>query len=64
MSNINNTPIKVCIKKCKYDEYNLCEGCYRTKNEIVSWADFDNTQKLEIVEKIKIRRLPGKKYTL
>jgi predicted Fe-S protein YdhL (DUF1289 family) len=55
---------KVCINKCKYDEFDLCSGCYRTKKEIVDWIDYTENQKFEVIEKIKIRRLPGKKYTL
>jgi len=55
---------KVCINKCKYDDFDLCVGCYRTKKEIVDWFDYTDEQKFEVLDKIEIRKQPGKKYSI
>jgi len=52
-----------CVDKCKYDENNICIGCYRSKSEIVNWWKLENNEKLEILKKVKIRKQPGKLYT-
>jgi predicted Fe-S protein YdhL (DUF1289 family) len=53
-----------CVKRCKYDEFDLCIGCYRTKQEIVLWSDFSNTEKLAVLQKVEQRRKPGMKYQI
>lgn len=53
-----------CLKRCKYDSFELCIACYRTKNEIVGWVDFDNKQKTEVLKKIELRKQPGMKYKI
>jgi len=53
-----------CVNRCKYDEFDLCVGCYRTKQEIVSWIDFSNEEKLTVLQKVEQRRKPGMKYLI
>jgi len=45
-----------CIRKCEYNDDNLCVGCFRTKKEIFFWGDYTNEEKKEILIKTKKRR--------
>lgn len=39
-----------CIGVCSMDESNgLCQGCYRTMDEIQGWWDLDNAQKQAVI---------------
>ena len=39
-----------CIGVCSMDDSTqLCQGCYRTMDEIEAWWDFDNLQKQTII---------------
>jgi len=52
-----------CINVCKYDEDEVCMGCYRTMNEITGWLFMDNRQKMKSLENAEERRKtpkPGK----
>ncbi|MCF8240742.1 MAG: DUF1289 domain-containing protein [Melioribacteraceae bacterium] len=46
-----------CNDVCKIDEQTkVCNGCYRTVDEIAAWSDFSETDKrivLDIIEKRK-----------
>jgi uncharacterized protein len=40
-----------CIGVCVVDETSqLCQGCFRSLNEIKDWWDLDNAQKKVVVE--------------
>lgn len=45
-----------CINVCKYDEDNVCMGCYRKMEEITGWLFMDNDRKMKILEKAEERR--------
>jgi predicted Fe-S protein YdhL (DUF1289 family) len=46
-----------CINVCKMNpESALCEGCYRTLDEIASWAAFSDEQKRAVLAKLPSRR--------
>lgn len=52
-----------CIRVCKYDEEGNCLGCYRSMEEISKWIFMNDAEKLEVLEKAKIRKAtprPGK----
>ena len=34
---MSNTPESPCISICSLDQNDVCEGCFRTGNEIVDW---------------------------
>ncbi|WP_295893305.1 DUF1289 domain-containing protein [uncultured Vibrio sp.] len=38
-----------CIRHCCLNENDLCLGCYRTLDEILSWNASSDTEKLEIL---------------
>ena len=40
-----------CIGVCSMDDSTgLCQGCYRTMDEIQQWWDLDNTQKQVVID--------------
>lgn len=52
------TPIpSPCTSVCRIDPANdLCEGCLRTRQEIATWRDAGDAERLEILERLKARR--------
>ncbi len=45
-----------CIGVCVVDDGNqLCQGCFRTLDEIQDWWDLDNDQKQKVVEEASQR---------
>jgi predicted Fe-S protein YdhL (DUF1289 family) len=46
-----------CINVCKMNpETALCEGCYRTLDEIASWAALSDDEKRAILARLAARR--------
>jgi predicted Fe-S protein YdhL (DUF1289 family) len=37
-----------CIKKCALNEENICTGCFRTIQEIITWPSTDDETKRRI----------------
>lgn len=50
---ISNNNITPCISKCDLDENDICQGCYRTADEISGWMDKSEDEKIEIVIRCK-----------
>lgn len=44
-----------CINICLLNNDDICEGCYRSADEITQWAEFGNEQKQQVLEKAKCR---------
>ncbi len=45
-----------CVSICNInDDSGLCEGCFRTLDEIVAWSQLDNKAKLDIWQHITQR---------
>jgi len=43
---------------CRLDDDGyLCVGCYRTRDEIASWARSENAVKRAVLERAKARRM-------
>lgn len=53
---MSNSPESPCISICSLDQSDVCEGCYRTGNEIVDWFTADDERKREILEASTQRR--------
>ncbi|MFK5986485.1 MAG: DUF1289 domain-containing protein [Pseudomonadota bacterium] len=49
-----------CIRNCCLDEDDICLGCYRHVNEIMSWQKVNNTQKQQILLRAKQRKAQHK----
>lgn len=41
-----------CIANCKLDENEVCMGCFRTIEEIISWSSSSNNQKQTIIDRV------------
>ena len=49
--------VSPCIGVCTTKEKGgLCEGCYRTKDEIKAWKEGPNTRRIEILKTVMERR--------
>ena len=53
---MSNSPESPCLSICSLDQNDVCEGCFRTGNEIEAWLTADDVRKLEILEASKQRR--------
>jgi predicted Fe-S protein YdhL (DUF1289 family) len=46
-----------CIDVCRMNpSTGLCDGCFRTIDEIASWSSFDDAQKAEVLTQAQVRR--------
>jgi len=52
------TPVaSPCNSVCRIDPRSgLCEGCYRTLDEIARWSAIDDAQKLAMRDVLRLRR--------
>ena len=48
--------ISPCIKVCRLDMNNLCAGCFRTIDEITTWAQSNRATREAILIRTKQRR--------
>ena len=56
MSELNEEVQSPCIGVCAIDDTTgLCQGCFRTFDEIQYWWDLDNVQKKSVVEEASQR---------
>lgn len=47
-----------CIHWCRIDELTgLCEGCLRTIQEIIHWADYSDQQRATVLAELPQRHL-------
>ena len=53
---MSNLPESPCISICSLDQNDVCEGCFRTGNEIIDWFTADDDRKREILEASTQRR--------
>jgi predicted Fe-S protein YdhL (DUF1289 family) len=46
-----------CVNVCRMDERSgLCEGCFRTIDEIACWSGYAREDKLAVLAKLEARR--------
>lgn len=46
-----------CVSLCRMDERTgWCEGCLRTLDEIIAWANLSDAAKLEVWDQLATRR--------
>ncbi len=46
-----------CINVCVLNADDICEGCYRSMQEITQWSRYDESMKREVMEKTRQRRI-------
>lgn len=57
MNNQLLTTPSPCVKVCILDPItNLCQGCYRTLEEITNWKTYDNCKKRTVISQIAFRK--------
>jgi predicted Fe-S protein YdhL (DUF1289 family) len=44
-----------CISICVLNEEDICEGCYRSAQEITDWTELSNPQKEQVLLKVNER---------
>lgn len=44
-----------CVRCCCLDLDDVCVGCFRTLEEITSWNSMSDSDKLNVLEKCKLR---------
>lgn len=49
-------PQSPCISICYLDEHEVCQGCFRSANEIASWLMVGSQEKREILSRAQQRR--------
>ena len=45
-----------CLSVCRFDGEPFCRGCHRNADEIRDWMIMTREQKLEVLEKLELRR--------
>ena len=50
-------PISPCVSNCCLDEEDICLGCFRHIDEITGWHSADTKQRLDILQKIEVRKV-------
>ena len=53
---IEEEPQSPCISVCLLDEQDICQGCFRSADEITDWLMASAQQKREILERSVARR--------
>ena len=53
---MSEAPRSPCISICALDQNDVCEGCFRTGDEIVDWFTANDARKREILEASEQRR--------
>lgn len=48
-----------CINICVLDENDICQGCYRSAQEIGDWSCLDNAAKKQVIQHAQRRRSEG-----
>ncbi len=46
-----------CVNVCYLNEDDICQGCYRSGEEIVAWMRLDNTERKQVLVKVREREL-------
>lgn len=44
-----------CVNVCYLDDQGICQGCYRSEDEIRDWMRLDNDGRREILKKVAER---------
>ncbi len=52
-----------CIQICKYDDNQVCIGCFRTMEETWDWIDYSEQEKAEVLQKAEKRKTPVLSHT-
>lgn len=45
-----------CVSTCQLNAENICEGCYRSLEEIGAWIKLDNDARMDVLRRCEERR--------
>jgi predicted Fe-S protein YdhL (DUF1289 family) len=45
-----------CISTCRLNNENICQGCYRSIDEIMQWIELPDPKRLEVLQRCEERR--------
>ncbi|GAA3911643.1 DUF1289 domain-containing protein [Litoribacillus peritrichatus] len=52
---VKNVVTSPCVSICYLDEQDICQGCFRSGEEISHWGDYSNEQRMKVMEKVRER---------
>ncbi len=52
---LSNKVKSPCISVCVLDQNDICEGCYRSAEEITDWSELSNRHKQDVMVKVRER---------
>jgi len=44
-----------CVSICYLDDDDICQGCFRSGQEISKWGDYTNAEKKQVMESVRQR---------
>ena len=63
--NVSEQPIpSPCVNVCYLDDYDICQGCYRSGEEIMAWMRLDNAGRKKVLAKVRERELASPFVTI
>lgn len=54
-------PVGPCQAICKYDNEDVCIGCFRRREDIENWFFLDDTRKWEIIHEVEPKIVTARK---
>lgn len=46
-------PVSPCQALCKFDDDDVCMGCFRQRDDVDNWFYLDDERKWQIIEEVK-----------
>lgn len=53
------SPPSPCVEVCRLNEYGICEGCFRSIDEIAGWSGMTAEEQWGVLGQIERRRSEG-----
>jgi len=55
-----HVPDSPCVRNCCLNEQDVCVGCFRSIDEIMSWSASNTQEKIAILERVQERKKQNK----
>ena len=60
-----DTPVaSPCVNVCYLDDSDVCQGCYRSAEEITAWMRLDNEGRKQVLANVRERELASPFVTI
>ena len=53
-----------CVNVCYLDDHDICQGCYRSGEEITAWMRLDNEGRKQVLANVRERELASPFVTI